>query len=180
MLEPIFDVLNSRALGNVALLLAAVIGIGGNLYLYWYKRDKRRTKLRRALYAEIHSMEPVVRAMERQHDAITMDPIDPRSFLVDSVYQSSSEDLGLLTGEEVSAVVEFYSTAISIQRVVGEDYHVAYEQVDRRDLLFKLETAASLLKKFGEFDSESLESIEVGEWHDESSDHDSQLKDTST
>lgn len=144
------DILSSQAVGNIALLVAAIIGVGGNWVLYEYKRNKKRSILRQSLHAEIKSMEPVLRGMKEQNDIVTMDPIDPRSFLVDSVYRSSSGDLGLLTEEEVSALVEFYSTAISIQRVVGDDYHVAYEQVDRRNLVQKARNATKSLEDNGD------------------------------
>lgn len=141
MIETLFHILSSQALGNLILLIAAFVGVGGNYWIYLKKRKKKREKLRQSLIAEISCMRDVVHSMKRQSDVVTMDPLDPRSFLVDSVYQASSDDLGLLTDEEVRAVVEFYTTAISIQRVIGDDFHTAYDQVDRRDLLEKLDTA---------------------------------------
>ncbi|MFC7202342.1 hypothetical protein ACFQJC_02360 [Haloferax namakaokahaiae] len=153
--EQVIQILNSNATGNLVLLLAAVVGVVGNYGLYLRKRNNRAKTLRRSLYSEITSMRPVVQAMHREKDAISMDPLDPRSFLIDSVYQASSDELGLLTESEVSAVVDFYSTAISIQRIIGDNFHTAYDQVDRRDLLFKLDEAQYQLKQHIDFTSRS-------------------------
>lgn len=158
--DQVIRVISSNALGNVILLVAAVVGVLGNFLLYARKRHHRRGILRNSLHAEIRSMRPVVQSMHLQHDAISMDPIDPRSFLVDSVYRASSDELGLLMESEVSAVVEFYSTAISIQRVIGDDFHTAYDQVARRDLLQKLERATTELAENGSIDSESRQEVD--------------------
>ncbi len=145
-----FELLNSTALGNIALLIAAVVGVAGNWWIYKRKRKLRTKTLRQSLYAEIHSMRYPILQIHEQHDVVTMDPFDPQSFLIDSVYQASSDELGLLSDEEVSAVVDFYSTAISIQRIIGDDFQTPYEQVARRNLLQKLDKAMEELKDEGD------------------------------
>lgn len=155
MIDTLIELSQNSALRVVALLLAAIIGVGGNVWMYRKKRRDRREKLRRSLHAEINSMSSVILAMENQHDVTTMDPLDPRSFLVDTVYRSSSDDLGLLTKSEIYAVVEFYSTATSIQRVIGDDFHVAYEQVSRRNLHGKMIDALIELRMNGELEPET-------------------------
>ncbi|WP_410765649.1 hypothetical protein [Haloferax sp. DFSO60] len=150
MFEVLVESLQSTALGNIILLVAAFVGVAGNYWLYLRKQDRRRVNLRQALYAEMSSMKPVVRAIDKEHDVITMDPIDPRSFVVDYIYRSSSDELGLLSEEEVAAIVDFYSTAISIQDLVGDEYHVVYEQVSRRDLAKKLDSALVELESSGD------------------------------
>lgn len=147
MLDEIWNLFQSRAVGNLALLLAAIIGVGGNFYLYRHKRKKRRQKLREAIHAELSSMKPVVNSIAKQKDIVRMDPVDPRSFLVSTVYDSSSDDLGLLSDEEVVSIVDFYSTGKSIQRLIGDDHNTAYKQVGRRDLGAKLEQAMRTLEE---------------------------------
>lgn len=146
----LYQAFRNPAVGNLILLATAIIGVVGSFLLDRYRRSKRRTHLRQALLAEMRNMVPILGPIHAQQDVVTQYPIDPSQFLVNSVYRSTAEDLGLLSDDEVEAVVDFYSTAQSIQETVGDRNEILYDQVAERELYEKLREAVWTVEEFTE------------------------------
>lgn len=128
---PIIGVLKNPAVGNVFLLLASVVGVGGSYVLYVKRKADNREKLKRALAFEIREME-----LEETADTLdgisnpppqtrlTASQIPPADAFPTTVYESNTGDLGLLDETEINEVVDFYTTMIrykSIIRAIRED-----------------------------------------------------------
>lgn len=106
-----FENLGNPAVGNLLILLAAIVGVLGSFFLYSHKRDMNREKLRRGLLTELESME----YLERFSD----DSVIPHTgVLITTVYENNSSDLGLLTSSELEDVVSFYSKALLLKSLI--------------------------------------------------------------
>lgn len=105
------DLLGNTAVGNLLILLAAIIGVGGSFGLYRYQRGKKREKLRRGLLTELENMEYL--------ENLSDESVVPHTgVLVTTVYENHSADLGLLTSSELEDVVSFYSKATLLQSLI--------------------------------------------------------------
>ncbi|GAA0515435.1 hypothetical protein [Halorubrum aquaticum] len=96
--------------GTLILALTTLIGafVGATVRILWQIRNeqKRRENLRRAIWAEMMTMRPYLSGKRGPED----------QFLRKTVYECNADDLGLLTENEVEAIVAFYGSATNVQR----------------------------------------------------------------
>lgn len=108
----ILKFLANPGIGNLLLLLGAVIGVGGSYWVHLRRLENRKKATRTALKAELSSMTFLDRWID------DMDAIPQQRVLVTSAYEANAEYIGLLTDEEVEKITSFYSQAILINDMV--------------------------------------------------------------
>lgn len=102
---------------EMASLVGAVIGFLGGIIssfgLYWLRMNTRRQALRKAFYQEIEiPAEGIDAAVEGDHDSFA----GPYHEEVPTViYETQSSNIGLLTPDEVEALIKYYTTALVAQ-----------------------------------------------------------------
>jgi hypothetical protein len=104
-------ILANPGVGNLLLVVAALIGVLGSYMLYSIRLDDRRKSARRAFKKEIGTaslLDTWIREADSEQD-IPAQKIHPTT-----VYEQNVEDLGLLSDQEVDILVEFYSQLISV------------------------------------------------------------------
>lgn len=104
-------ILAEPAIGNLFLLVAAVIGVGGSWGLYFYRRKKTRETIRRSILKELESME----FSDQLEEAGGASDLPYSGVLVTKTYEQNSSDVGMLSSEEVESIVSFYSDAITLK-----------------------------------------------------------------
>lgn len=99
------------AVGNILILLAAIVGVAGSFGLYLYRRRKDAETIRRGLLQELESMQ--------YFDNMNSDSSPPRgSVVVTTTYTENSAKIGFLEGDEMDAVVSFYSNAQRLEELM--------------------------------------------------------------
>lgn len=107
------NALANPGVGNLLLLIAAVIGVYGSYYLYNKRLNDRREAMRRALKAEMESaflLDTMIRK-GTVGDEVPSDEIHPTT-----VYEATVDEIGLLTDKEIGLITEFYSSAIATNK----------------------------------------------------------------
>ena len=92
----------------VGLVLGSIIGaiatIAGSYFLFWRRRQGALARLRRAFRTELAALSYLdTMADSGDYEALTK-TVEPSV-----VYESNADDIGLLSGEEVEALVAFYT-----------------------------------------------------------------------
>lgn len=110
----VFGITFTRALLTV---LVGFLGLLGGLFSragkFWLETRTDTRKLRAALLSEIRSPKAVIEAAD---EADTAEEFSPgRSIIPREVYESRTEDIGLLHQDEIERVVDYYSTAVAAQ-----------------------------------------------------------------
>jgi hypothetical protein len=141
--EAVIDVLRSQVTGNIVLLVAAVIGVGGNFWLWRRKRKHRRETLRVALLSEIVSMQPAIKRLDHQDPS---EEITPEFFLSNNVYDGNAAEIGSLTEEEVASLVEFYTQASKLQAVAKREPGRVFVEASNRQVYSKLISAVKAIE----------------------------------
>ncbi|WP_411967120.1 hypothetical protein [Haloferax sp. YSSS75] len=99
----------SVLLNALALFVPAMIGVSGSYYIYRTRQNDLEENLRTAFLAEMEGVEYLDMWPETNYTVPTY------NFLSLSVYESNSDSLGVLTNEEVEAIVQYYTRAKSVQ-----------------------------------------------------------------
>lgn len=121
---------------NFILLLTALIGIFGSIFIFWLRIQIRKRRLRMALRAEIRTM-----AEDIYYNADTMASKDPTGInapldtLIMTVYQNNSSEIGLLSTREVNNITEFYSLLQTIKSRLNKANDDSKITIDERRLL---------------------------------------------
>lgn len=112
----IVNVLSNPAVGNLLLVIAAVIGIFGSYGIYLKKKKDKKTALRSALKTELESNEVFDSWIQTAdgEDGAPSHLIQPTA-----AYESNTGNLGLLTDEEVEVITRCYSTAMIMNDVLN-------------------------------------------------------------
>lgn len=103
MVEP------SVYLNALALFVPAMIGVFGSYGIYKKRQGDTRSNLREAFLAEMEGTEFLNRWPDSNYT------VPAHNFVSVSVYESNTNRLGLLSEKEVSAVVQYYTRAKSVQ-----------------------------------------------------------------
>lgn len=131
----IVELLAAPALGNLFILLAAFVGLGGSLYLYRRRREDLRSRLRLAFLVEMEETRKFTEALEELEDPAMVDP----EYIPTTMYEENASELGTLSAEEVKALTRFYSMAImlkeQIRRVKRGDYDDTHERKELLEML---------------------------------------------
>lgn len=98
-------------------VLIALLGLLGGLFSragkFWLEKRTETQKLRTALLSEIRSPKSVI---AEANEADTAEEFSPgRSVLPREVYESRTDDVGLLQQDEIDRVVDYYSTVVAAQ-----------------------------------------------------------------
>ncbi|PSQ38075.1 hypothetical protein BRD13_07760 [Halobacteriales archaeon SW_5_70_135] len=85
-------------------IVGAVATVTGSYFLFLRRRRAAVTRLRRAFTTELSALSYVDEMAERgEYEPLTQSVESP------VVYESNADDVGLLSGEEVEALVAFYT-----------------------------------------------------------------------
>jgi hypothetical protein len=109
----ILELLAKPGVGNLMLLLASVVGVGGSYLIYIKKRRDRRKNLRIALKNELDSMEDFFEVELEEFDRTTS-----HKAISTKVYDQNTGELGLLSEDEISEIVSFYSASEVIHEFI--------------------------------------------------------------
>lgn len=107
-------------------LLASVVagalgGIGARIAHTWYKQHRRAKRLRKSIYTEVKANSGDIESAASRLEIVDPTGNDvtvPKLRVATTVYESSARSLGLLSSEEIEAVVRYYSLCRRFQRVV--------------------------------------------------------------
>lgn len=153
---------SSPTIGNLLILVAAFIGVGGSYYLYKRRQADRREKIKNALQAEISQtsyLGGLVDAWENDGINPRVDPIPPDQlpnpdFIPTVVYEELASDLGLLEANEVQRIVEYYSILIYIKGLIDTIRTETPESTKPGEAL------AALLKKYDPMRDDLIKMLE--------------------
>lgn len=98
------------------LFIPAFLGVAGSYAIYLQRLSDRRNSLRQALKAEIEGT-PLLHDWPPE-ESKTIPSID---VLTTTVFEENSADLGILTDQELSAVIDFYTRTRNIKEALK--YH---------------------------------------------------------
>lgn len=117
----------------VGLVLGSIIGavatIAGSYFLFWRRRRAARNHLRRAFETELDALSYVDEMADRgEYEQLTQTVERP------VVYESNADDVGHLSGEEVEALVAFYTDLywLQDQQDVEDKKERVHEIVEKR------------------------------------------------
>lgn len=123
-----FGILSGIETGAVLGFFATLLSSFGLLYL---RRKHHRDRLRRAIIAELEKqdLERIVESLQTDGtgDVDTEDsedyPVDPSDLppadsVPSSIYEGNAGNLGTLPAEEVSEVVEYYSSLLTLKSII--------------------------------------------------------------
>ncbi|WP_160134428.1 hypothetical protein [Halococcus salsus] len=99
------ELLSSPVVGNIIVLLAAIIGVGGSYLIYRLRIKRRKSSARRAIRAELESMTFFPQWVD---DDSRQPPTN--SIGSTTAYESHAENIGLLQDVEVDSLTKFYSS----------------------------------------------------------------------
>lgn len=123
----VLQFLNQPWIGNLFVLLAALIGVGGSYVVYQKRRNDEIKNLRSALKAEIKQMSYLGQLPEDwksdgyvppEHD-IPTELVPPPDHISTTVYEENASKLGYLSSEETQKIVEFYGMISYIKSLMG-------------------------------------------------------------
>jgi len=98
---------------SIATIAAGILGFLGGFFSrtgkYWLKKRERRTKLRRALLAEIQTPKDTINNAAEVEEIQDFDPV--HTVIPTTTYENQVEELGLLSSHEIEPVIKYYNTA---------------------------------------------------------------------
>jgi len=106
--------LSDPAVGNVIILIAAIIGVGGSYAIHRIRIRDRRSSTRRALKAELDSMIILDQWSDPDRDT----GIPYHQIVPTVAYENNLKDIGHLSDEEIDYVTIFYSSAVELGDVM--------------------------------------------------------------
>lgn len=96
-------------------IVGGVLGIVGSLSSQWYNKRVRKKRLKRALIAEIESMEYTLNKLDDRAEDENLPRAAMDANVPTRVYESNAGQLGLFDEDTVKAVVDFYSHILRIK-----------------------------------------------------------------
>lgn len=145
------QILNQAWVGNLFVLLAAIIGVGGSYAVYWKRRRDEIKNLRSALKAEIEQMSYLGQLPEDwesngyvpRQNKIPVELVPPPEHISTAVYEENASELGYLTADETEKVVEFYGMISYIKSLMS------LIRDEEPDSMHPYEALFGLLKRYG-------------------------------
>jgi hypothetical protein len=118
-------------------IIGAVATIAGSYFLYWRRRRAALAHLRQAFATELDALSYVDEmADDGEYEALTKTVNAP------VVYESNADDIGHLSGEEVEALVSFYTDLYWLR----DKQDVEDEKARVHELVEKRQRAAAALR----------------------------------
>ena len=106
------DILANPAIGNLLILVAAIVGVGGSYFIYHTRLENRKNSARRALKSELESMTFFTQWLDEPEGVLQ------HGITTTVAYKSHIETIGLLNDDEIDKLTTFYSGAISIEKLL--------------------------------------------------------------
>ena len=149
----IWSILTEVSIGTwIGFIVTLVASFG----VFYIRRERRKTKLRRALVAELEQqdLDRVLKAVNASEAAVPpgesrespdLDPseLPPAGTLPTQIYVANTDSLGILSEDVVTDIVEYYSSLLTqkaiIQAIRSGEGAVAADQKELRDTLPSLE-----------------------------------------
>lgn len=112
----ILSSLSSTPPAIIGAILGFVTVIVGHRFNFWLKQRSRRSKLRAGFLAEIQTPKHPIDELASL-DSVSKGEIDYTT-IPREMYESQSSEIGILSKEEVEAIVEYYSlTAVAKEQI---------------------------------------------------------------
>lgn len=137
--------------GNLFVLLAAIIGVGGSYLIYQKRRKDEVKNLKSALKAEIDQMSYLGQLPEDwasegyvpREKKIPTELVPPPEHISTTVYEENASELGYLSAEETQKIVEFYGMISYIKSLM------TLIREENPDSMHPHEALYGLLKRYG-------------------------------
>jgi hypothetical protein len=125
----------------VGLVLGSIIGaiatIAGSYFLFWRRRKAALANLRQAFTTELSALSYIDTMADSGNYETLTKTVEPPV-----VYESNADDIGLLSGEEVEALVAFYTDLYWLR-----DQQDIEDKKDRvREIVEKRQRAMAILR----------------------------------
>lgn len=125
----------------VGLVLGSIIGaiatIAGSYFLFWRRRKAALASLRQAFTTELSALSYIDTMADSGNYETLTKTVEPPV-----VYESNADDIGLLSGEEVEALVAFYTDLYWLR-----DQQDIEDKKDRvREIVEKRQRAMAILR----------------------------------
>lgn len=135
---------------SIGTWLGFLATVGTSFGVLYIRRERRKTKLRRSLVAELeqHDLSRVTEAVSASESAVPPDEsierlelepseLPPAGTLPTQIYTSNTANLGILPEQEVADIVSYYSTLLTQKAIIRDirssDDVVTADQKELRD-----------------------------------------------
>jgi len=106
------EILSSPAIGNLFLLVASLVGVGGSYTIYRLRLRNRKSAIRGSIKSELDTMTTLSKWAENPQG------VPQQTVLPTAAYESHLDEIGLLTNEETEEITSFYSQALILDDVI--------------------------------------------------------------
>jgi hypothetical protein len=145
ILGPLIGFFSSDAVGNLSLLISAIIGVGGSYKLYMIREKRRRKRIENGIRTEIKEMD-CISSLQADLESSDADPPSERipagslpnaNEIPTMVFEANTDEIARLEQETASEMISFYSDVQVYKELIadikadegraqkenGEDYH---------------------------------------------------------
>lgn len=119
---------SSDAVGNLALLISAIIGVGGSYGLYSRRENRRKDRIRNGLKTELEQMSCLSKLEDdlESSDAnppqeeIPAESLPSPNELPTFVFESNTDEIARLDKETASKTIAFYSSLMKCKQAISD------------------------------------------------------------
>lgn len=115
------DFLANPAIGNLLILIAAIVGVGGSYWVYHVRLEDQRNSARQAIKSELESITFLTKWIEKS------DGIPQHSISTTVAYEAHAENIGLLTDTEIDKLTFFYSSVILLDDIIESNREIVLQ-----------------------------------------------------
>lgn len=164
---------SSDAVGNLALLISAIIGVGGSYGLYSRRENRRKDRIRNGLKTELEQMSCLSKLEDdlESSDAnppqqeIPSESLPSPNELPTFVFESNTDEIARLDKDTASKAIEFYSSVMRCKQTISDIKNNAhYNNVDRENGAVRkvpMDRQKELYDSSGEIESQRKDLIEA-------------------
>lgn len=141
LLGPSIDIFSSDAVGNIALLISAIIGVGGSYKLYMLRERRRRERIENGIRTEIEEMDCIASLQADLESSDAEPPTEriPAGSLPNAneiptiIFESNADEISRLDQETASSIISFYSD-VQVYKELIADIKADEERAQSGDL----------------------------------------------
>jgi len=128
VLDLLIQFLSSDAIGNAALLVSAIIGIGGSYKIYMIREARRRERIKNGIKTEIEEMN-CLSDLKKNLESSDANPPSERipagtlpnaNELPTMVFDANTDEIARLDQDTASEVISFYSDVKVYKSLISE------------------------------------------------------------
>lgn len=136
----LIELLSSDAVGNIALLLSAIIGVGGSFTLYIIREKRRKQRIENGIRTEVEEMD-CISSLKTDLESSDANPPSERipaaslpnaNEIPTKVFEANADEIVRLNQEAASKVISFYSD-IQVYKELIADIKADEERAQQGD-----------------------------------------------